>query len=67
MINCDLGFDKYFRLIKAIVNLVYTDLIYLSKNVENEIRREHSIKRTKEILERQVLEMAMGEDVNEMF
>lgn len=37
VIDKDLGFDKYFRLIKVIENLVYTDLIYLSENVENVI------------------------------
>ena len=104
VIDCDLGFDKYFRLIKTIENLVYTDLIYLSENVENVlmdsgdshiddflangliystdggfayadksydlveygIRRGHSIRRPKEMPERQVLEMATGDDVNYM-
>lgn len=37
VIDKDLGFDKYFCLIKTIENLVYTDLIYLSENVENVI------------------------------
>lgn len=35
VINEKIDFDNYFRLIKAIENLVYTDLIYLSENVEN--------------------------------
>lgn len=35
IINEKIDFDIYFRLIKAIENLVYTDLIYLSENVEN--------------------------------
>lgn len=34
-IDQDIDFDKYFRLIKTIENLVYADLIYLSENVEN--------------------------------
>ena len=34
MINNDIDFDDYFRLIKAVENLVYADLIYLSNNVE---------------------------------
>lgn len=37
VINNDMDFDKYFRLVKTIENLVYADLIYLSKNVENVI------------------------------
>lgn len=28
-------FDKYFRLVKAVENFVYADLVYLSENVEN--------------------------------
>lgn len=35
VINNDIDFDKYFRLVKAIENFVYADLIYLSINVEN--------------------------------
>ena len=35
VINRQIEFDNYFRLIKAIENLVYADLIYLSENVEN--------------------------------
>ena len=31
----DMDFDKYFRLVKAIENFVYADLVYLSENVEN--------------------------------
>lgn len=34
VINEKLDFDNYFRLIKAIENLVYNDLLYLSENVE---------------------------------
>ena len=37
VIDKDFGFDMYFRLIKVIENLVYSDLIYLSENVENVI------------------------------
>lgn len=37
IINEKIDFDNYFRLVKAIENLVYTDLIYLSENVENVI------------------------------
>lgn len=35
VINQEIDFDNYFRLIKTIENLVYADLIYLSENVEN--------------------------------
>lgn len=35
IINEKIDFDNYFRLIKVIENLVYTDLMYLSENVEN--------------------------------
>ena len=31
----DMDFDKYFRLVKAIENFIYADLVYLSENVEN--------------------------------
>lgn len=34
LINNDIDFDDYFRLIKAVENLVHADLIYLSNNVE---------------------------------
>lgn len=34
LINNDIDFDDYFRLIKAVENLVYADLICLSNNVE---------------------------------
>lgn len=34
VINEKLDLDNYFRLIKAIENLVYNDLLYLSENVE---------------------------------
>lgn len=34
LINNEIDFDNYFRLIQAVENLVYADLIYLSKNVE---------------------------------
>ena len=37
VIDKDFEFDMYFRLIKVIENLVYSDLIYLSENVENVI------------------------------
>lgn len=35
LINKDIDFNNYFRLIKSVENLVYADLIYLSENVEN--------------------------------
>lgn len=35
VIDNDMDFDKYFRLVKAIENFVYADLVYLSENVEN--------------------------------
>ncbi len=35
VINSEIDFDNFFRLIKAIDNLVYADLMYLSENVEN--------------------------------
>ena len=35
VINRQIDFDNYFRLVKTIDNLVYADLIYLSENVEN--------------------------------
>lgn len=34
LIKNEIDFDNYFRLIQAVENLVYADLIYLSKNVE---------------------------------
>ena len=35
VIDNDMEFDKYFRLVKAVENFVYADLVYLSENVEN--------------------------------
>ena len=34
LINYEITFDNYFRLVKAVENLVYVDLMYLSENVE---------------------------------
>lgn len=34
VINKEIDFDNYFRLIKTIESLVYADLVYLSENVE---------------------------------
>ena len=35
VIDNDMDFDKYFRLVKAIENFVYADLVYLSENVDD--------------------------------
>lgn len=34
LINNEIDFDNYFRLVKTVENLVYADLIYISENVE---------------------------------
>lgn len=34
LINNEINFDNYFRLVKTVENLVYADLIYISENVE---------------------------------
>lgn len=103
VINNDMDFDKYFRLVKTIENFVYADLIYLSKNVENvtmdssdshvddflangmiytidggfaytdkaydlveyAIKRGHSVRRPKEKPERQIIEIATDEDIDQ--
>lgn len=40
VIDNDMDFDKYFRLVKAIENFVYADLVYLSENVEKKNSRQ---------------------------
>lgn len=34
LINNEIDFDNYFRMVKTVENLVYADLIYISENVE---------------------------------
>ena len=104
VIDQRINFDHYFRLIKAIENLVFADLMYLSRNVENVriepddfhideflangliysinggfaytdkaydiieygVRRGQSIRRPKEKPERQIVEVATEDDINEV-